>query len=101
MNLCCGSYSVAVRNDLCGARAARLIAELDAPEARTYRAAVLDAYDALVKAVAARDAEVAKRVKDDPALAQVFDAARDRAQARGRVAEARSDGRPRPVEFAW
>lgn len=51
----------------------RLIAELDAPEARKYRTAVLAEYDALVKAVAARDAEVAKRVKDDPALAQVFE----------------------------
>lgn len=51
----------------------RLAAELDAPAARPYRASALANFDALVKDVAAREAKLARREKDDPALAVVFD----------------------------
>ncbi len=51
---------------------ARLVAELDVPAARKFRTSALEHFDAVTKAVAARDAQIAQRAKEDPALAQVY-----------------------------
>jgi len=51
---------------------ARLAAELEVPAARKFRSSAFEHFDAITKAVAARDAQIAQRVKEDPALAQVY-----------------------------
>ena len=50
----------------------KLIAELEHPEARRYRAAALANFDAVTKLVAERDAQLAKREQADPAFKQMF-----------------------------
>ena len=51
---------------------ARLATELDVPAARKFRKSAFEHFDAVVKEVAVRDAQIAQRVKEDPALAQVY-----------------------------
>jgi hypothetical protein len=51
----------------------KLMAELAAPEAKPYSAAALETFDAVVKEVAERDAQIAKRKLDDPAFEQMFE----------------------------
>jgi hypothetical protein len=52
----------------------KLIAEIEAsPETKPYRAEALKNFDEVTKRVAARDAEIAKRVQSDPAFKQMFE----------------------------